>query len=99
MVTEVRDRDKITTINMLLGLGESSAIALALETENSLVILDDKRARTYARNAGLNYTGTIGLVRLGYKKGCIRDIDALIADLRSIQFHLPSSVIDLIKND
>jgi predicted nucleic acid-binding protein len=58
-ITEVKDRYKIASINTLLGLGEASAIALALETENALVILDDKRARTYAKNIGLNYTGMI----------------------------------------
>jgi predicted nucleic acid-binding protein len=97
-ITKVKDRGKITSINTLLGLGESSAIALALETENSLVILDDKRARTYAKNVGLNYTGIIGLLRLGYRKGLIQDIDPIIADLKSIRFRLPDNVKDLITN-
>jgi predicted nucleic acid-binding protein len=96
-IMEVKDRGKITSLNTLLGLGESSAIALALETENSLVVLDDKRARTYAKNIGLNYTGIIGLLRLGYRKGLIQNIDAVISDLRLIQFHLPGNVEDLIK--
>jgi predicted nucleic acid-binding protein len=71
-------------------------IALALETENSLVVLDDKRARTYAKNVGIDYTGIIGLLRLGYKKGLVRDIDPLVADLQSIQFRLPDNVKDLV---
>jgi predicted nucleic acid-binding protein len=95
-IMEVKDRNKITSINTLLGLGESSAIALALEMENPLVILDDKRARKYAKNVGLSYTGIIGLLRLGYKKELIPDIDSLISDLQSIHFHLPSNVKDLI---
>ncbi|MDR1588435.1 MAG: hypothetical protein LBS57_13360 [Treponema sp.] len=78
-------------------MGESSAIALALETENALVILDDKKARSYAKNVGLDYTGIIGLLRLAYKKGLIQDIDSIISDLHSIQFHLPGNVKDLIK--
>jgi predicted nucleic acid-binding protein len=97
-IIEVKDRGKITSINTLLGLGESSAIALALETRNALVVLDDKRARAYAKNVGLNYTGIIGLLRLGYRKGLIQDIDPLIADLQSVQFRLPDNVKDLITN-
>jgi predicted nucleic acid-binding protein len=93
----VKDEAKIRSINTLLGLGESSAIALALETENVLVILDDKRARSYAKNVGLTYTGIVGLLRLGYKKGLIQDIDSIISALHSIQFHLPDNVEDLIK--
>jgi predicted nucleic acid-binding protein len=96
-IKSVKDETKIKSINTLLGLGESSAIALALETENALVILDDKRARSYAKNVGLNYTGIIGLLRLAYKKGLIQDIDSIISDLHSIQFHLPGNVEDLIK--
>jgi predicted nucleic acid-binding protein len=96
-ISAVKDNTKTKSINMLLGLGESSAIALALETENALVILDDKQARSYAKNIGLNYTGIVGLLRFGYKKGLIQDIDSIISDLYSIQFHLPGNVEDLIK--
>jgi predicted nucleic acid-binding protein len=54
-INAVKDIAKIKSINTLLGLGESSAIALALETENALVILDDKKARSYAKNVGQLY--------------------------------------------
>jgi predicted nucleic acid-binding protein len=97
-IRTVKDETKIKSINTLLGLGESSAIALALEIENALIILDDKRARSYAKNVGLTYTGIVGLLRLGYRKGFIHDIDTIISALHSIQFHLPDNVEDLIKN-
>jgi predicted nucleic acid-binding protein len=38
--------------------GEASAIALALETDDSLLILDDQKARKLAEKLRLNYTGT-----------------------------------------
>jgi predicted nucleic acid-binding protein len=85
------------SINALLGLGESSVIALALETQNPLIILDDKRARVYAKNLGLEYTGVIGLLRLGYKEGIIKDIDNIIAELKPRHFYLPENVEELIK--
>jgi predicted nucleic acid-binding protein len=95
-IIEVKDRSKIISINTLLGLGESSAIALAIETKNSLVVLDDKQARMYAKNIGLSYTGIIGLLHVGYRKGFINDIDSIIVDLQSIKFHLPKNAKDLI---
>jgi predicted nucleic acid-binding protein len=85
------------SINAVLGLGESSAIALALETQNPLVILDDRRARAYVKNLGLDHTGVIGLLRLGYKKGIIKDIDVLLAQLITDCFYLPHNVGELIK--
>jgi len=85
------------SINALLGSGESSAIALALETQNPLIILDDKKARVYAKNLGLEHIGVIGLLRLGYKKGIIKDIDDILTELKTNHFYLPNNVEDLIK--
>jgi predicted nucleic acid-binding protein len=50
------------------------------------------------RMSGLPITGIVGLLGLGYKKGLIQDIDAIISALHAIQFHLPRNVEDLIKN-
>ena len=46
-----------------MGLGESSSIVLATETPGSLVIIDEKKAREYALNLGLNVIGTVGIIR------------------------------------
>ena len=43
------------------GKGEKEAIALALDL-SALVVLDDKRARSYARRVGLRLTGTLGVL-------------------------------------
>jgi len=96
-VVSVQNTDTLKSINTLLGLGESSAIALALETHAPLIILDDKRARAYAKNLGLDHTGVIGLLRLGYKKGIIRDIDVILTELKADNFYLPNNVGELIK--
>ena len=96
-VVGVKNAALTRSITALLGLGESSVIALALETHNPLVILDDKRARAYAKNIGIDYAGVIGLLRLGYKKGIIKDIDIIIGELKANHFHLPDNVEELIK--
>ncbi len=46
---------------MTEGRGEKEAIALALEL-SALVVLDDKRARNYARRVRLRLTGTLGML-------------------------------------
>ncbi|MCL2834371.1 MAG: hypothetical protein FWD78_14465 [Treponema sp.] len=78
-VMPVKDFTKTQTINTFLGIGEASVIALALETKKSLVILDDKKARRYAQNIGLDIIGIIGLLRLSYKQGLIPEMDIIIA--------------------
>jgi len=96
-VVSVQNVAVTKSINAVLGLGESSAIALALETQNPLIILDDRRARAYTKNLGLDHTGVIGLLRLGYKKEIIKDIDVLLAELKTDCFYLPNNVEKLIK--
>src|SRR5690606_26705735 len=45
-----------------LGAGERAAIAVAIETEADLVILDDRAGRRVAREKDLSVTGTIGIL-------------------------------------
>lgn len=47
-----------------LGKGEAAALALALELENPLLILDDQKARKKAQALNLTYTGTSGILLL-----------------------------------
>ena len=51
-------------------MGESEAIALAVE-RNYKVVLDDRIARLKAKSMGLAVKGTIGLLKLTYDKGSI----------------------------
>ncbi|GHV92185.1 hypothetical protein AGMMS50268_26880 [Spirochaetia bacterium] len=91
-VIPVKDVLKVKTINNILDLGESTAIALALETQNSLLILDDGKARRFAKNIGLTMTGTLGLLITAYKAGILVDFDMVIADLRKEDFRIPANI-------
>jgi len=62
-VKEAKNKKMVIELNAKLGLGESSSIVLATETPSSLVIIDEKRAREYALNMGLNVIGTVGVIR------------------------------------
>jgi predicted nucleic acid-binding protein len=67
---------------MTEGRGEKEAIALALDL-SALVVLDDKRARSYARRVGLRLTGTLGvLLRLHRLNLASRDLEE---DLRLLE--------------
>jgi predicted nucleic acid-binding protein len=95
-VQEVIDSNKITVFSKFVGLGESSAIALVMETENSLLIVDDRRARQFALGLGLEITGTLGVLIQAYEKGIIQNIDSIISKLREIGFRLPANAEALI---
>jgi predicted nucleic acid-binding protein len=59
----VNDRNLVILLNAELDRGESEAIALALQQQTDLLLLDDAEGRGKARRIyGLKYTGTVGLL-------------------------------------
>ena len=97
-IRSVKDTMKINTFNGVIGLGESSAIALALELDGALLIVDDWEARQFAMNLGLNITGTLGILIRAHKQGFITDLPLIISRLREIGFHLPANTDELISS-
>jgi predicted nucleic acid-binding protein len=96
-VVQVKDTVTVQTIHNSLDLGESSAIALALETVNPLLVLDDGKARRFAKNIGIEMTGTVGLLIAAYEGGLLHDIHRAIDLLRKQNFRLPST-LDRLNN-
>jgi predicted nucleic acid-binding protein len=88
IIKSVNKRENINEINKVLHLGEASAIALAMETENTLLILDDKKARKYAKSKGLYITGTQGVLSLAEEHGIITSAQAYLERLRNIGFRV-----------
>lgn len=61
-VQQAQDQYRQLLLEMQVDKGEASAIALALETEDNIVILDDWKARKLAERLGLSVTGTLGVI-------------------------------------
>jgi predicted nucleic acid-binding protein len=96
--TYVADPLKTQMLQNYLELGEASAIALAVETPDALIILDDKKARRVANNLGLQVTGALGVIAKAYQTGLITDIEGVIADLRQSNFRIPREFERIILN-
>ena len=77
-IVTVTDKSKQQLLELQIDKGESSAIALALETPNSPIILDDNKARKIANQLGLTYTGTIGVIVKAKLQGLIPSIKPII---------------------
>ena len=61
-IEEVTDKKKIAILELELDKGESSAIALAIEKEDSLLIIDEKKGRNVAKKMGIKITGILGVI-------------------------------------
>ena len=87
-VISVSDKTKQQLLEMQVDKGEASAIALALESENPFLILDDHKARKLARNLNLNHTGTIGVILAAKQRGIIPSIKPLLEKIKQTNFHI-----------
>ena len=59
VIKQVKEKKYQQLLENTLDKGEASAIALALEMEDVLLILDDLKARKEAQKLGLKITGTL----------------------------------------
>ncbi len=82
-----------------LGAGESEAIALALELNARLIILDDRPARRLAQSLDLTVVGTLGLLVLAKKKGLIVEIKPCLDDLLRFNFRVAPALYQQLLED
>ena len=75
-----------------LDIGESSSIALAMETKNSVLILVDDPARKFALKLGLKITGTIGVISQAYDQGHIESYESVCEDLKKVNFRFTPKI-------
>ncbi|MFZ5516885.1 MAG: DUF3368 domain-containing protein [Candidatus Zhuqueibacterota bacterium] len=64
-----------------LDAGEAGAIALSMEVNADLLLIDEKIGRTIASQLGLKYIGVIGILIYAKSKGIIPEIKPVLDDL------------------
>ena len=92
MIQNVSDKLRLRILELQIDKGESSAIALALETPNSTLILDDYKARKVAENLGLNFTGTIGIIIKAKLENIIPSIRPLLEKIKETNFRISPEI-------
>jgi hypothetical protein len=81
IVARVKDQPFVESLRRDLGEGEAEAIALAVELQADLLIVDDLLARQAARNLGLMFVGTVGVLLEARQKGLLPEIKPCLDDL------------------
>lgn len=71
-----------------LGPGEREVLALALESSDAIVVLDDQLARQTAGMLGLRLTGTLGILLDAKKRGLINAVAPMLDQLQNLRFRL-----------
>ena len=85
-VVKVKNDSLVKTLTKDLDVGESAAIALAIERKANLLLLDETDARNLAEFYNLTKTGVLGILMRAKKRGLIKNIKPMLEKLR-IQAH------------
>jgi predicted nucleic acid-binding protein len=85
-VVKVKNDSLVKTLTKDLDVGESAAIALAIERKANLLLLDETDARNLAEFYNLTKTGVLGILMRAKKRSLIKQIKPMLEKLR-IQAH------------
>ena len=80
-------------LKMALDEGEAGAIALALERDDCLLIIDDIKGRKLALRLGLTITGTLGVLIQAKQNGYIEMLSPLLNEIKQTDFRLSEELM------
>ncbi|MGC9354592.1 MAG: DUF3368 domain-containing protein [Mariniphaga sp.] len=91
------DKNYQRILESFLDSGEASAIALALEKEEPLLIVDDYKARREAKQLRIKYTGTLGVLVIAKELDLINSVTELMEEIKKTDFRVSDKLIEEIK--
>ncbi len=79
-----------------LDRGEASAIALATEFDDSILLLDDLKARKLALNLNLKFSGALGIIHKAKHLSIITKVKPLIDKMLLTDFRISNNIVNEI---
>ena len=76
-----------------LDKGEATAIALAIEKKNCLLIIDEMKGRRLARQLSIDITGTLGVLAEAKRMGLVSAVTPLLNNIQQTDFRLNEKLI------
>ena len=87
-IKQPTDKNYQAIIEFSIDKGEASAIALAVEMVDCLLIIDDLKGRKFAEGLGINIIGTLGIIMDAKLAGIILSVDTILAKIKQTNFRL-----------
>ncbi|MBC9796401.1 DUF3368 domain-containing protein [Sinomicrobium weinanense] len=95
-VKKLKDNHYQKILEMDLDPGEASAIALSLDLENAVLILDDLKGRKVAERLQLKYSGTFGLILRAKQEGIVNHVRPILEKIRMTNFRFDENLFKII---
>jgi predicted nucleic acid-binding protein len=95
-IQKVSDKKYQEFLETQVDSGEASAIALATEYEEVLLLLDDLKARKLATRLKFKITGALGIIHKARQMAVIDKVKPLIDKLLSTDFRVSGNIIEEI---
>lgn len=95
-IQTVSDKKYQDFLETQVDYGEASAIALATEYEDVLLLLDDLKARKLALRLKFKITGTLGIIHKAKQMSIIEKVKPLIDKLLLTDFRVADNIIEEI---
>jgi predicted nucleic acid-binding protein len=89
----------VAPLTILLDQGEAEVIALAQTLSDSMVVLDDARARRVAERLNIARIGTVGLLRRAKRMGLIPLLRPQLEALQANGIYIRQALIDAVLKD
>lgn len=88
-VVEIESATQVEVLRELrFGRGEAEALAVAMERPGTTLVLDERRARSFARRRGIEVVGTAGILLEAKRIGRIETVRPVLDDLSMTGFRM-----------
>ena len=95
---KIKNTDMNNLLEKLIDKGEAEAIVLAKELKTTLLV-DDAKARKYAKLLNVEVIGTLGLLKMAKNHGVIPSVKGAISDMVSEGYYIEDKLITQILED
>lgn len=85
-IRSVTNAALLQSLQTALDAGEAEAIVLAIELDADRLLIDERRGRQQATQAGLRVTGLLGILLAAKQQGFIASVQPLLDDLTANGF-------------
>ena len=87
-IQSVKNKHYQEELKLKVDVGEASALALAVENHDSLLIVDDFKARKLAASLGIDIIGSIGILVKAKNEGIIDSVKPFFERIRNTDFRI-----------